>query len=135
MVTCKCRKFAIDPTCPRHGIGSKRYLANLAGLVCVVFVTLLAIFTAPAKSEERPVPLIICDVFGRYCDQALRVSWCESRWQPAAKNGQYRGLFQVSAHWREAIAGWGPSAAAQAVHAFRVFQRTGRDWDAWSCQP
>lgn len=108
-------------------------LRNTIAIIVFLIVLGWAMASAKAQGQTKPVPLAICDVFGRYCDQALRVSWCESRWLTTARNGQYRGLFQVSRHWRQAIPGWGPSADAQALHAFRIFKRTG--WQPWECKP
>lgn len=104
-------------------------------VLIIVFVILF--FVAAGRAEgSRPVPLVICDVFGeRYCADALEVAWCESRFNTDARNGQYRGLFQVSGHWRRTVVGWGPSASDQARHALRVFKKTGWDWGEWTCQP
>ena len=139
---CKCRKFAIDPCCPRHGIGSSRYLLNLVGLVAVVIAIVIAAFSAPADAHSSRVTAmqarakpIICKVFVRHCREALAVSWCESRHYKWAVNGQYRGLFQVSAHWRETVPGWAPGSWAQARHAHRVFKLTGSNWSPWQCRP
>ena len=39
-----------------------------------VVVAVACVLTANARSSARPVPLVICDVFGdRYCGEALRV--------------------------------------------------------------
>ena len=132
---CKCRRYAIDPCCPRHGIGSKRYIANLVGLVVVFSVAVIAIFTAPTKAASKTIPLTICEVFGdRYCGQALRVAWCESRLDTRARNGQYRGLFQMGYSERHRY-GHGPDALSQARAAFRYFVASGKDWSPWSCKP
>lgn len=131
-MTCKCRKHAIDPSCPRHGIG-RNYILNLAGLVAFVAAVVIAIFSAPAEAAHRPVPLVICDVFGRYCDQALRVAWCESRWSPRARNGQYLGIFQMGS-WERHRFGHGPDAYSQARAAWRYFKASGKDWSPWSCR-
>ena len=117
-------------------------LRNLAAIVAFVIVLFLAMGSAPAESkpsriasmQARAKP-IICQVFGRYCQQALRVSWCESRHYKWAVNGQYRGLFQVSAHWRSSVPGWAPGAWAQARHAYKVFRLTGSNWGHWTCRP
>jgi hypothetical protein len=106
--------------------------------VAFAFVACIAIVTAEDATPSAsaiPVPLVICEVWPeRLCAEALRVSWCESRWQTDARNGQYRGLFQVSAHWRAAVPGFGRSAAEQARHALRVYRRTG-GWGHWECRP
>jgi len=75
----------------------------------------------------------ICEVFGRYCGQALAVSWCESNHQTTARNGQYLGLFQMGTYARQ-IAGHGDTAYEQARAAYRFFVLSGRDWSPWSCR-
>lgn len=76
----------------------------------------------------------ICKVFGDYCRQALRVSWCESRWYRQARNGQYLGLFQMGS-WERATYGHGKDALTQAQAAFRYFVVSGKDWSPWTCKP
>jgi hypothetical protein len=83
-----------------------------------------------AHSSPR---VAICEVFGRYCDQALAVAWCESGHQTTARNGQYLGLFQMGTYARE-IAGHGETAYEQARAAYRFFVLSGRDWSPWSCR-
>lgn len=67
-------------------------------------------------------------------NQALRVARCEAG--PAlstrAHNGQYLGLFQVSAHWRRVVRGWGHDPWSQSLHAYRIYRITG-GWSHWSC--
>ena len=75
----------------------------------------------------------ICEVFGRYCDQALAVAWCESGHQTTARNGQYLGLFQMGDYAR-GVAGHGDTAYQQARAAYRFFVLSGRDWSPWSCR-
>lgn len=77
---------------------------------------------------------VICDVFGRYCSQALQVARCESGFQTTARNGQYLGLFQMGSSERS-LFGHGASAEAQSKAAWRYFVRSGRDWSPWSCKP
>ena len=76
----------------------------------------------------------ICDVFGRYCDQAIAVAWCESRLLTTARNGQYHGLFQMGSAERR-LFGHGWTAQQQAIAAHRYFVHSGRDWSPWSCKP
>ena len=76
----------------------------------------------------------ICDVFGRYCRQAVAVAWCESRLTTTAQNGQYLGLFQMGSSERR-LFGHGPAATDQAEAAHTYFVRSGRDWSPWSCKP
>jgi hypothetical protein len=80
---------------------------------------------------------IIAQVFrGRLGRQAIRVAWCEGRFNTAAGGrGYYRGTFQVSAQWRRDAPGYGPGLWAQARHARRVNGRTGGHWRPWQCRP
>ena len=87
-----------------------------------------------AAVKNRTPREVICDVFGRYCDQALQVARCESNFRTTAQNGQYLGLFQMGSSER-ALFGHGASAEAQARAAWRYFVRSGRDWSPWSCKP
>ena len=51
-----------------------------------------------AALKRLPPKQAICRVFkDSYCGQALRVVRCESRFRTNARNGQYRGLFQMGA--------------------------------------
>jgi hypothetical protein len=75
----------------------------------------------------------ICGVFGQYCEQAMAVAWCESRLSPAARNGQYLGLFQMGSSERR-LFGHGESAYEQAEAAHRYFVYSGRDWSPWGCR-
>jgi hypothetical protein len=74
----------------------------------------------------------ICDVFGSVCRQAVAVSWCESRLDPGAHNGEYLGLFQMGSNARR-LFGHGDSAHQQAEAAHRYFVSSGSDWSPWSC--
>jgi len=115
---------------PARSIAIKNLLAIIA------FIIALGIAAANAEGySARPVPLIICDVFGhRHCADALEVSWCESRFATDARNGQYRGIFQMGS-WERRTFGHGSSAYEQARAAERYFIRTGRDWSPWECRP
>jgi len=88
-----------------------------------------------ARRKAATSPRVaICDVFGRYCDQALAVSRCESHLETTARNGQYLGLFQMGSYERR-LFGHGHTARQQAEAAHRYFVRSGRDWSPWSCKP
>lgn len=103
----------------------------LFGIVAVIACALAPDSKSASSSEAA---LVICDVFGdRYCGEALRVAWCESRLHPAARNGQYRGLFQMGSSERR-IYGHGPDARTQSRAAYRYFVNSGRDWSPWSCR-
>jgi len=77
---------------------------------------------------------VICYVFGAYCAQALRVAWCESRFDVWARNGQYLGLFQMGSYAR-ARYGHGNDPWAQSRAAYRYFVASGSDWSPWTCRP
>ena len=108
-------------------------------LVLVLMVLIIIAFgtrqTALSKDNEsyQRVKVVICKVFKSYCGEALRVSWCESKWKTSAQNGQYLGLFQMGKSER-ATYGHGPGAWAQARAALRYFIASGRDWSPWTCQ-
>lgn len=76
----------------------------------------------------------ICHVFGEYCNQALNITWCESRYSIWAENGQYRGLFQMGSSERQ-LFGHGNTALDQAIAAHKYFISSGKDWSPWSCSP
>jgi hypothetical protein len=85
-------------------------------------------------NQQSTAKLIICKVFGPYCQQALSVSWCESRWYIWAQNGQYLGLFQMGYYARSKY-GHGSGAWAQSRAAKKYFIASGKDWGPWSCKP
>lgn len=76
----------------------------------------------------------ICAVFGSRCNEALRVSHCESRFSTTAQNGQYLGLFQMG-YWERRTYGHGYTPYEQARAAHRYFVASGSDWSPWSCKP
>jgi hypothetical protein len=85
-------------------------------------------------SREIGPTLAIRLVFGNYADQALHVSWCESRWDTGATNGQFLGLFQMGTFARSRY-GHSGSALGQAQAAYQYFVDSGRDWSPWGCKP
>lgn len=70
---------------------------------------------------------------------ALNVSWCESKWNPQARNGQYQGLFQLGDYHRARAASLGYSWAdmlrplPNARTAMDLWASSG--WQPWSCKP
>lgn len=74
----------------------------------------------------------ICTVFSGYCVEALRVAECETggTWSVWARNGQYRGLFQMGS-WERRRYGHGTDPWAQARAARRYFIATARTWRPW----
>ena len=104
----------------------------LASLVVVNALLFGVKHATPARMPENA--RVVCSVFGRYCEQALRVSWCESRWQTRARNGQYLGLFQMGRPERSQY-GDGRDAWSQSIAAASYFIASGRDWSPWECKP
>ena len=62
--------------------------------------------------------------------KAVAVAWCESRVNPRAVNGQYRGVFQMGAGER-ARYGHGRTVEAQSRAALRYYRLAG--WRPWGC--
>lgn len=69
-------------------------------------------------------------VFGRHAEEALRVFWCESRYDTQARNGQYQGIAQMG-QWERSRFGHGDTALEQARAAHRYFVLSG--WRPWEC--
>ena len=87
------------------------------------------------RLDNAPPKVAICRVFGsRFCDQALKVAWCESHHSTTAQNGQYLGIFQMGSSERR-LFGHGSKAHQQAIAAHKYFVLSGRDWSPWSCKP
>jgi hypothetical protein len=67
--------------------------------------------------------------------QALNVAWCESRGQAGARNGQYRGHFQIgSSEWKRFGSGNPYNAYDNSRAAYRYYLAAG-SWRPWQCQP
>lgn len=100
--------------------------------------TVAALALAPAaNASTADTKRAICTVFGRYCSQALRVSWCESRWSIYARNGQFENIFQMGRSERRRY-GWhtvGSSPWVASRAAYRYFVASGYSWRPWTCQP
>ncbi len=109
----------------------------LTALTIAIIIGLIAARQADAyDGDQNRARHAICQTFGRYCKQALHVSWCESRYRIWATNGQYLGLFQMGTSERR-IYGHGPGAWVQARAARAYFIASGRDWSPWDwrCRP
>ena len=88
----------------------------------------------PLMADQAGAVRVIRKVFGpRYAEQALRVSWCESRFWVWANNGQYLGLFQMGSWERRTFGHSSNNAWVQARAAHRYFVESGRDWSPWAC--
>ena len=67
--------------------------------------------------------------------QALNVAWCESKGSAYARNGQYRGHFQIGrSEWKRFGNGDPYNAIDNAAAAFRYYSYAG-SWRPWECQP
>lgn len=82
----------------------------------------------------------ICLVFGSFCSEALRVSYCETggTYSIYARNGQYLGLFQMGNYARSTY-GHSYTAIGQARSAYAYFiqdyKENGYYWGPWECKP
>jgi hypothetical protein len=112
----------------------KFYLAQLVGTMIGFALAALSLVShdGRAATESKPVGLTICQVFpDKVCANAMRVAWCESRFQTDARNGQYRGIFQMGA-WERKKFGHGSTALEQARAAYRYWKISG--WHPWACR-
>lgn len=100
----------------------------------IALAAIVVALALPAPSSATSARTAICSTFGRFCSQALRVSWCESRWNVYAHNGQYLGLFQMGWYARSRY-GHSWNAWGQARAAYRYFRASGYSWGPWSCRP
>ena len=123
----------------KKGEGMKvlRKLAVLVAVCGLMALTQAATASADNVSKQR-TKQIICQIFGRYCKQAISVANCETGGTFSVYAGegkhQYHGLFQMGS-WERRTYGHGYDAWAQARAAYRYFVATGRDWSPWQCRP
>ena len=108
------------------------------------FVLLALVILAGCAPAPEPDPSLaaIERHFGHLGDgvveEAKAVAWCESKWDPNAVNGQYRGLFQLGRYYDSTIAFYGgdpydPDTNAQAARDGYVSHD--HTWAQWSCKP
>jgi hypothetical protein len=115
-----------------------RLLAILA-LSLYLFLLSLAVVVVNAQSRG-PIPAGVFQSVRAFWKTrperiaAFDVSWCEARFDPGARNGQYLGIFQMGS-WERATYGFGPGAWGQAQGAYRYYVATGRTWGPWTCKP
>jgi hypothetical protein len=102
----------------------------------------LARLRAVAAAERRRVSealTLASVVYGVSRHELEQVAYCEARFQPTARNGQYLGLFQLGSGFRSRSpffsgAGLDPySPYANAMAAARVVAKEG--WRQWECRP
>lgn len=76
-------------------------------------------------------------------DQAIDVAWCESRGKPTARNGRFKGLFQMGdREWIRYGNGKNPfDPIANSAAAYRYWTAVNNPkkgvtgWRPWECQP
>lgn len=94
---------------------------------------------ATLTHKQREAKRIIRQEFPVHYKAAQRVAYCESRYHRTARNGQYVGLFQLSAAWRHYFHKYGmwqvginPRENARAAHL--IFRGNNHSWyGQWSC--
>ncbi len=71
-------------------------------------------------------------------EEACRVAWCESRFDPTARNGASLGLFQIWSGWARHYnvdpAGLASDPVVNTWVAYHIWRDHGR-WSAWGCSP
>jgi hypothetical protein len=66
---------------------------------------------------------------------AMNVAWCESGGRAGARNGQYKGHFQIGrSEWARFGAGSPFNAIDNSAAAYRYYRAVG-SWRPWQCQP
>ena len=114
-------------------------------ILTAIIASLVAIGTGSTVAQARTKQLtsakiqrVICIVFKSHCYEALKVAYCESRFNIWARNGQYLGLFQMGSHERE-LFGYGNNPWVQAKAAHRYFsyeiRHNAYGWAPWQCKP
>jgi hypothetical protein len=122
----------------------------VAGIVAVFTVSALVLGAPSAEARMRyvraPYPgrgtapsmesAIQATWPARLHRQALNVAWCESRGRASARNGQYKGHFQMGkSEWRKYGNGSPFSAVGNSAAAYRYYRAAGKSWRPWQCQP
>lgn len=66
--------------------------------------------------------------------EAVDVAWCESRHVPTARNGQYRGLFQMGNYHNHRPGMQNPYGVLEnSIAAADLWAEQG--WRPWACRP
>lgn len=91
--------------------------------------------TSPMKVRQA-INLAWCGNVKKICstgNEAWKVSWCESRHDMYARNGQYLGLFQMGTFARSKYGhAWNVWVQAKAAHKYYL---DAGGWGPWSCKP
>ena len=107
---------------------------RLLSATIVVYFAGVGVTSAASDTTATQNARVICQTFGSYCSQAIRVATCESGLSVWAHNGQYLGLFQMGS-WARSTYGHAWNAWAQSQAAYRYFVASGRNWSPWTCKP
>jgi hypothetical protein len=118
---------------PDPGAARSREAVRLAAWFAAALLACL--WLIPSVAHGSTVTTAICRTFGPYCGQALRVAWCESRYDVYARSRYgHWGLFQFDANARRTY-GFSWDAWGQSRAAYRYFRAAGYSWRPWSCRP
>lgn len=113
-------------------------------IALIVIVVALALPTVPVEAADKTqkVKSEIRRVFGKHASKALRVAYCESRYNPRAVSRTLDvGVFQINWRWHRRP---GESFASFKRRMFDInanvrkahrLSRGGTSWKAWVCQP
>jgi soluble lytic murein transglycosylase-like protein len=103
----------------------------------------VGVASVPPRALEPDVPTLIVDAAARWglsSERMLRVAWCESRWDPAARSGGgHAGVFQFAPQtwaWASSAVGHAeesPFHAAANVEAAAWLMAT-QGFHHWECR-
>lgn len=131
------------------GNGNRRTSIGVAALLVAITAYAAVTFTAAPASAMRytrsPYPGVgtapamedaIARTWPAHLErQALNVAWCESKGAAHARNGQYRGHFQMGRNeWKKFGRGDPFNPTDNAAAAYRYYSYAG-SWRPWECQP
>ena len=143
------------PCPPQHVIGRRARTVLVTALVVTLACGAVGIVETPAQAFRRhsnamrytrapypgvgTAPAMEAAIAVTWPDglerQALNVAWCESKGAARARNGQYRGHFQIGRlEWQRFGSGDPYNAVDNAAAAFRYYSSAG-SWRPWECQP
>jgi hypothetical protein len=110
-------------------------MRRLAALVAALLLAVPATASADGWSHSQlHIWRNITRVFPKHYMRAHYVALCESGLTPRATNGQYHGVYQLSASWRAYFGigeGFDPEMNIRSAHA--IYRAQG--WEPWDCRP